>query len=77
MTDPSAVGELELIGDAHEHLKNNDCGLTAGALFSGAAVAEHPEQVDADGRGASVAKRMNPSKKGTVPFFVRGAPVNP
>ena len=32
-TSPVATSELR--GDAHEHVRQNDCGLTGGRLFSG------------------------------------------
>ena len=34
-TDSGALGNTALIGDAHDHVKFNDCGLTGGNLFSG------------------------------------------
>ena len=65
MTDPAAVGQPELNGDAHEHLKNNDCGLTAGALFSGAAVAEHHAH-KADRERAIRLRRLSPALREAV-----------
>lgn len=40
-TGGSSHGDGLLVGDAHDHVKHNDCGLTGGRLFSGDDVVKH------------------------------------
>eukprot|EP00927_Polykrikos_kofoidii_P069478 TRINITY_DN6496_c0_g1_i4.p1 TRINITY_DN6496_c0_g1~~TRINITY_DN6496_c0_g1_i4.p1 ORF type:complete len:603 (-),score=110.71 TRINITY_DN6496_c0_g1_i4:80-1867(-) len=45
-TDGRVMQNSLLVGDAHDHVKNDDCGLTGGRLFSGeAVVAHHAERI--------------------------------
>lgn len=41
LPDLTGVWCLWKVGDAHAHLKNNDCGLSNGAVYSGAKLIEH------------------------------------
>lgn len=64
-TDASALADPLCIGDAHDHVKDNDCGLTGGSLFSGQAVSDY-HQALYRGRVAMRLKRLDDSVRARV-----------